>query len=274
MKAVTTPLQNDFIFTESLTEALSNRYLSYCLHIFCTQGRAQFSIDGKAFTLTAGQCIIKSSGREVNEVVCSDDLEVFGVIISMDYLRNNAPNTAYDVGGILQLQDNPIMEVPEADMPRLKRDVDEIQARLAMTYHLFYEETLRNAVGNMVYDLFDVHSRVTEGAADNGSQAMLILQRFVALLSTGIFKEERKVSYYADRLFITPKYLSEACVKASGHNASYWIDYFLIDAISKALTDTDTPLIELSEEYRFSSLSHFSRYVKSHLGVSPTEYRK
>ncbi len=109
--------------------------------------------------------------------------------------------------------------------------------------------------------------------ADGRNQPAVILERFTDLISTGIFRRERKVDYYASRLFITPKYLSECCMKASGHNASYWIEHFIIDNLTKELIDTDKTLTLLADEYGFSSLPHLSRYVKGATGFTPTEYR-
>ena len=35
----------------------------------------------------------------------------------------------------------------------------------------------------------------------------------------------------------------------------------------------NSPLDEIADELSFSSLSHFSRFIKSKLGVSPTQFR-
>ena len=96
---------------------------------------------------------------------------------------------------------------------------------------------------------------------------------FINLLKAGDYRNHREVSYYASRLCITPKYLTEVCKKASGFTANYWIDRFTISRITHLLSDKNLTLKEISDNMNFSSLSFFSRYVQRLLKVSPSEYR-
>ncbi len=43
------------------------------------------------------------------------------------------------------------------------------------------------------------------------------MNRFLRMLEEGTYRERREVTYYADRLCATPKYLSEVSKKASGY---------------------------------------------------------
>ena len=43
------------------------------------------------------------------------------------------------------------------------------------------------------------------------------MNRFLRMLEEGTYRERREVTYYADRLCVTPKYLSEVSKKASGY---------------------------------------------------------
>nr|WP_303247166.1 helix-turn-helix domain-containing protein [Parabacteroides distasonis] len=99
------------------------------------------------------------------------------------------------------------------------------------------------------------------------------MERFINLLKAGDYRNHREVSYYASRLCITPKYLTEVCKKASGFTANYWIDRFTISRITHLLSDKNLTLKEISDNMNFSSLSFFNRYVQRLLKVSPSEYR-
>jgi AraC-like DNA-binding protein len=93
-------------------------------------------------------------------------------------------------------------------------------------------------------------------------------------LEKGEYKSNREVSLYAEKLFVTPKYLSEVCKKVSGHSATFWIDRFTITEITRQLKNKEHTLTTIAEEMNFSSISYFSRYVQRILGISPTEYRQ
>lgn len=77
----------------------------------------------------------------------------------------------------------------------------------------------------------------------------------------------------ADKLCVTPKYLSEVSRKISGYAANYWINRYTVLDISRLLRDKSLTFVRISDMFGFSSPAYFSRYVQQHLGVSPTEYR-
>ena len=55
-----------------------------------------------------------------------------------------------------------------------------------------------------------------------------IMSRFLKMLEEGTYREHREVTYYADCLCVTSKYLSEVSKKVSGYAANYWINRYTI----------------------------------------------
>lgn len=264
---------DDFIFTNDLREACSPRFSDYCGHILCLAGSARFEMDDTLYNMVANEVFIPSTPKPVQNLVCSDDLRIEALMISWRYLSKNQPKSDYQSTAYLATVENPVYPVLPTDIVQIQHDFHEISLRLSKPYNNFFDETLRREVELMVLDFYDMHSRSGHMVTTGLSRESAILSRFVALLQKGLYKENRRVDYYASLLCISPKYLSEACVSASGRNASYWIEYFTADAIGHELRDTDKALQEIADEYGFSSVSYFSRYVKEHFGASPSEYR-
>lgn len=264
---------NDFIFTGDLREACSGKYKDYCLHILCLEGSARFEIGDQLFNMIADEVMIKSSAKPVRNLTCSDDLKVEALLISWDYLRKNSPKSEYQVVGYLFTMGCPVYAVAKADIEQLQHDFREIRQRIERPYNNFFDDILRREVELMIFDFYDIQTRNTDSKVKGQSRASELLGRFVGLLQKGLYRENRRIGYYASLLFVSPKYLSEACSNASGNNASYWIEYFTTDALRHELRDTDKSLQDIADEYNFSSVSYFSRYIKEHLHVSPTEYR-
>jgi AraC-like DNA-binding protein len=50
--------------------------------------------------------------------------------------------------------------------------------------------------------------------------------------------------------------------------------YYTLQEIVSRLNNPELSISQISDELCFSSVSHFSHYVKKHLGVSPQEFRK
>ena len=82
------------------------------------------------------------------------------------------------------------------------------------------------------------------------------------------------VGFYADKLCITPKYLSQISRSVTGLPASQWIQFYAVFELVSLLNDTTKTLGEVSDLMNFENISHFSRYTKRVLGKSPSEYRQ
>lgn len=85
--------------------------------------------------------------------------------------------------------------------------------------------------------------------------------------------EHRDVTFYSDKLCVTPKYLSEVVKKCGRRPASYWINGYAAQAITDMLRNRDLTIAEISYKLKFFNPPHFSRFVKRVIGMTPTEYR-
>ena len=81
------------------------------------------------------------------------------------------------------------------------------------------------------------------------------------------------MAYYADRLCVSPKYLSEVTNLVSGHSAIYWIHRFATLEISRLLREKNLTPTEISDRFGFSSLSYFTRFVRRTMGMMPSDLR-
>lgn len=88
------------------------------------------------------------------------------------------------------------------------------------------------------------------------------------------FKEERKVGFYADKLCLTAKHLSQVVKEVSGRTASDIIEDYVITEIKALLLSTNMTIQQISDYLNFPSQSVFGKYVKRITGISPKGYRK
>lgn len=121
-------------------------------------------------------------------------------------------------------------------------------------------------------DFFDFHSVINREEGVSAQNASL-MSRFLDMLENGDYRHNREVTYYADVLCVTPKYLSEVSKKVSGYPANYWINRYTALDIARLLRDKTLTFVQISM-FRFSSPAYFSRYVQRMLGVNPTRYRE
>lgn len=98
-----------------------------------------------------------------------------------------------------------------------------------------------------------------------------VFLKFMELLNVYADKQ-REVQFYAERLDITPKYLSAVSIEYSGKNASTWIDEYVTTKAKSLLRERKYAVREISELLNFTSQSFFGRYFKRIVGVSPRKF--
>ena len=85
---------------------------------------------------------------------------------------------------------------------------------------------------------------------------------------------EREVSFYANELCISTKYLTSICRNETKDSAKKIIDDFMILEIKVLLQSTELTVQEIADKLNFPDQSYLGRYFKRHEGISPMEYRK
>ena len=106
-----------------------------------------------------------------------------------------------------------------------------------------------------------------------GNRPSNYVNEFIRLLQLH-YMNERSVTFYADKLFISPKYLSLLVKKATGRSASRWIDDRVIMEARNLLRYSGKNIQQVAYMLNFSNQSSFGKYFKHLTGMSPTEYQK
>ena len=99
-----------------------------------------------------------------------------------------------------------------------------------------------------------------------------IVQQFFDLLVTH-YKKERNVSFYAGRLSIHEKYLSQLLKQKTGQTARSFIIQMVILEAKVLLDYPDLTVSNIADQLHFQNQFHFSRFFKKYTALTPTEYR-
>ena len=100
-----------------------------------------------------------------------------------------------------------------------------------------------------------------------------LFNRFMMLMERD-FKVSRDVSYYAEQMNITSKYLSNIVRQVTGHTPKTIIDQYVVLQLKMQLGRSSQSIKEMAWEYHFADVSFFCRYFKKHTGMTPQEMRK
>ncbi|WP_456094966.1 helix-turn-helix domain-containing protein [Paraprevotella xylaniphila] len=263
----------DIIVTDTLGVIRTDIEEEYLAHLFCLGGTCKFVFNGKEFELHPGDLSIVRRRSMIEKIRPADDFQCKIIYAKPGFIELSTPQSNYATKGQLSLFNNPIIHLTPEQQIVCKRDFDILEQRIKDTEHRFYRETLINAMQTAILDFFDFHARFY-GESDISAQNASIMNRFLSMLEEGAYREHREVTYYADRLCVTSKYLSEVSKKASGYAANYWINRYTALDISRQLRNKSLTFVQISDMFGFSSPAYFSRYVQQNLGVKPSDYRE
>jgi AraC family transcriptional regulator, transcriptional activator of pobA len=100
-----------------------------------------------------------------------------------------------------------------------------------------------------------------------------IVSRFKQLVVKN-FQEKHKVSEYACKINITPKYLNQVVKQTMGVTAKQVIQEQIFIKARQELKFSSKSIKEIAFSLGFSDPFHFSSFFKDFAGMSPTQYRK
>ena len=205
-----------------------------------------------------------------------DQLDLVFVLISKEFMSG----IQFDFGKVFQdglnLLHNPCIILDDFQMS-VANDYFNLARKLIDAPLTNKREILGSLLTSLIYLSADVWSRQVDEARKQAldpraARPNQVFEHFLTLVSE-YHSTERGVAFYADKLCLTPKYLSKLVKTASGRSAPDWIDSFVILEAKNLLKYSDIPIKEVVYRLHFPNPSVFHKFFKTHTGMTPSEYR-
>ena len=137
----------------------------------------------------------------------------------------------------------------------------------------FRNQIAKNHLQSFMLDIYDKCYRYFgKHKIEGGTRQDEIFKSFVSLVHEHC-ASQREVSFYADKLCISTKYLTGICKAVTGDSAKKIIDDFAILEIKVLLQSTELTVQEIADRLVFPDQPYLGRYFKRHEGMSPKEYQ-
>lgn len=137
----------------------------------------------------------------------------------------------------------------------------------------FRNQIAKNHLQSFMLDIYDKCYRYFgKHKIEGGTRQDEIFKSFVSLVHEHC-ASQREISFYADKLCISTKYLTGICKAVTGDSAKKIIDDFAILEIKVLLQSTELTVQEIADRLVFPDQSYLGRYFKRHEGMSPKEYQ-
>jgi len=217
--------------------------------------------------------IIKLSSYDEDHI---GDAELYFVLASREFMSG----IRFDFNKLFQesltLWKNPCITLTEEDQA-LAQEYFTLARNVILSKQLNKKEILGSLITSFTYVTMDVWTRELNESrkVESPSSARMnqLFERFLALV-TEYHNTERGMAFYAEKLCLTPKYLSKLVKEASGQSGPAWIDSFVILEAKNLLKYSDKTIKEIVYTLHFPNQSVFYKFFKAHTGMTPSEYRK
>lgn len=249
------------------------RRMNFILIALCTKGLVEYSLDTQSHTVRPGELLIISERHVVNNYASSPDFEGLAMILSVDFFRE-VINDVADLSAVFLLaRSKPVMALSEHEMRIFTNYFYTIKDRIESVNNHFRKALVRTLLLALLYDMSNVVYQFQQTTDQRLKRGDIIFTRFIKMVEEYCGRE-RRVSWYAGQLGITPKYLSETVKEVSRRTPNEWIDNYVIVELRVLLKNTTKSIKQITEEMHFPNQSFLGKYFKEHVGVSPSEYRK
>ncbi len=251
------------------------------LAFFCYKGHFDIEVNLRTFQIKEGSLFVYTPGNIVRvagisrQVMRDEHLVVIAVSNRLMQMTHFDFNKLYEES--LRLMENPCVVVNG-----FERDICRKYLELVKDISAAALPNSRDAVSSLITSIFYLMGALW---ADRLSEARQKAETGRSVRSKAIFEDflslvrdnhnrERSLAFYAEKLYLTPKYLSKLVKTVSGKSAHEWIDSFVILEAKNMLKYSDMSIKTIVWDLNFPNQTTFYRFFKAHTGMTPSEYRK
>ena len=189
------------------------------------------------------------------------------IITSLDMIMSMP--TPLDTEIINLARRSPIIEINQQEFNLLQRYFNHINDTYQTTSNPYRKDIITSLLYAMTLEITNIlNTKIIPNQLKNEA----LSDRFFLLLAKH-YKTEHSVSFYADKMALTPKYLTTAIKRITGKSILTWINNAIIIEIKIQLKTTDKTILQISEDLNFSTPSAMIQFFKLHIGTNPLKYR-
>ena len=239
--------------------------------IFCRKGTANIEIDLIPYEIVVNTQLIIIAGSIVHNISNSDDFKIS--YITFKHEVYDEATAQLEPSFTFFLKEYPCVQLGEKRINKMNYLVEAMEDFYYEKTNCFRIKIFKNNIQSFLLDVYDKTRTLfkIDKSEEVGRREELFI-KFIHLIHK-YCPQQREVGFYAEKLYITSRYLSSITQNVADKSAKYIIDKHAIQRIKIMLKYSNMSIQDISYELNFPDQSFFSRYFKKHTGMSPLEYR-
>lgn len=240
--------------------------------VLVRQGRGKLMFDNTELSVSANDVYILPAKHIFSGTFTSFDHEVTMLILS-DKLVEDARLTAFSY----HFEDyhvQPVTHLTESQMRTIAQVMDLFETVLTHEPVLSHRHNALCSVLHVLIEFMNSFRKSNKTQLDSTRRGSHIYIKLMDLLAEH-YTEQHQVQFYADKLGLTPKYMSKLILDATGFGANAWIDQYIIAKAKLLLISRgDLSVQEISHMLGFKEQASFTRFFRNIEKISPREFRQ
>ena len=238
--------------------------------LVCLRGTLKGFINMKPYTSQSPCCILVQPNQILQQEFVSEDFDGLFIVFSQRFANILLSQIEDKFPLFFSSINNIVMPLESEHLNALKIYYRTMKKVIAASQNPYRLEIAKHLTMSFFYSFGSWFRDLPE--QDLSKQGMIV-KKFLKLVQTHC-KEERGLNFYADKLCITPKYLSKVIKENSNMSAAVWIENSVVLEAQAMLISTNMTIQQISNELNFPSQSFFGKFFKRATGMSPKEYKK
>src|SRR5690554_2643625 len=263
------------IFPAESLEPSANRCMApyrqgyYQIGLLNNYGNTQFNLNTDKLTLKGNPLFFVIPGQ-IFSWVRDKNMTGFFIMFRKEFLRKSFPNLTNDFP-FLKITENNSFVLTEEEYKSLLYDMKRMDS-VSKSPHPYQERMLEGMLGSLLYFCRAIFER-SKTTENHLSRSQIITNRF-ELLVDKMYVDTKNVSDYAEKLNITPNYLTTTVKKHTGKSAKDIINERLLVESKSLLKYSGLDIAEIGYRLNFQEPTHFTRFFRKQSGTTPNQFRK
>lgn len=276
--SLTHTADDEVILVDDLSRLTFHRSveLDFIALLFCTQGYIELDINDAHYYVGSNDVLYCNHGALIHNLSFQPDTKGKLLCVSWKYAERLLMRGTCRWESVLHARQYPLFHLQPCEQ-QLFRAYHQLFAAKVDNYCHTPESGADGIFLDFFQDLHRMVARHAEQWSRRGRSAAShrqdeLFKLFMALLKDN-YRQEHFLPFYADRLCVTPKYLTTVVKQVSGKSVSKWINAYLMDEIKSLLRNSNLTVSEIAGQLNFSNPSFFGKFVKARAGESPIGLR-
>lgn len=241
--------------------------LKHAVICICTAGHCSIKVNLQQYEIESPMLVTLMPGQIVEGIDYSSNFDGINIVLSKRFIDMlNLPGWQQQY---MSLFNNPVNAISADTLRHLQIFYTILHKAASDEENPFRLQVIENLIRVFYYGGV---SKFRKFEDSNTTPKNGIVERFLELVQEH-YREERLIGFYADKLCITPKYLSKLVKENTGRSAGEWIDSHVILEARAMLQSSDMTIQQIAASLNFPNQSFFGKYFKRATGLSPKQYR-